>query len=275
MANWHRTAKLPIVKLERLLKVPRSTRTINLVISIPEPPQPPAIIAPPPKLSGWAGTWAVLKVAGPATVATAAIIISILSLQEQGSANRDLQQASVAANQANAAAAAARERQNAERVSFLQNALPRPPFTYLLVENLATSPVYDVTFQLEAIVSTSHAGTKGGTKGYIAGLVGGKGYVTKAFTLWLGSIPACSSGTVNIAPAATAVMLKKTGITAAQIEASPIAVIADWMSFADSNSVAWRYSGVGDLQKLEYLPANTNLPDGYLRAAYKDAVGCA
>jgi hypothetical protein len=261
------------VKLERLLKVPRSGRTIHIVINVPESSAPPAVISSPPKPTRSARTWAVLKVAGPATVATAAIIISILSLQGQGSANRDLQQANAAAQQANATAATSRQRQGAEHVSFLQNPLRHPPFTSLLVENLATTPVYNATFQVQAIVNINHADAKGGAKGYINGLVGGKGYVTKTFTLWLGNIPACSSGAVNIVPAATAALLKRTKLTAAQLK-GPVAAIAEWMSFEDSNGVAWRYFGLEELKQLQGPPMNTFSPDGYLQATYRAATGC-
>jgi hypothetical protein len=259
--------KLPIVKLERLLKVPRSGRTIQLVINIPEPPAPPAMTTPPPQLTGWARAWAVLKVAGPATVATAAIIISILSLQRQGSANRDLQEANAITQQENSAAGATRQRQDAEKVSFLQNALPPPPFTFLLVENLCITPIYNVTFQVEASILIGLTVGANGRLKYT-------GFESKTFTFWLGNIPACSSGTASVVPAVVATLMKnKVKLTALQITGE-IGIITDWMSFADSNGVAWRYSGIGGLQQLQYLPANTYTPNGYMGATYKDAVGC-
>jgi hypothetical protein len=263
------------MKIERLLKVPRSGRTIQLVINIPEPSAPPAVNPPPPKVTGWARVWAVLKVAGPATVATAAIVISLFSLQGQAAADRDLQEANAAARQANAASVAASQRQDAEQVSFLQTALPQSPFTSMLVANHATTPVYNVTFQVEATVFTSLIGAPKGLKGYIAALVGGKGYLTREFTFWLGDMPACSSGTVvNIVTAATAAMLDNARLPAAVIGANPVAVNVTSMSFADSSGTAWQYSGLGTLQKLDHVPANTYFPNAYLAANYKDAVGC-
>lgn len=225
-------------------------------------------------MKSWARVWAVLKLAGPAAVATAAIIISILSLLGQSTANRDLQQTNAETRQANAAAATVRQRQIAQQVSYLQSALPYQPFTSLQVENFANTPVYNVTFQVEATISTGRIGVKYDSKDYFAALVGGKGYMTKVFTLWLGNIPACSLGTINIVSSATAVMLKKTGLTAGQIKGIPIAVSATSMSFADSNGFAWRYSGIGNLQQLESLPMNTYTPDGYLQVTYRAATSC-
>lgn len=263
------------MKLERLLKVPRSSRTIQLVINIPEPPAPPAAISPPPKPRGWARAWTVLKVAGPATVAIAAIVISILSLQRQGAANRDLQAANAAARQANAEAAAASQRRDAEQVSFLQTSLPQAPFASMLVENHATTPVYQVTIQVETTVFTSLTGTRNDIKAYIAALAGGKGYLRKEFTFYLGDIPACSSGTVvNLVTAATAAMLDNTRLAPAVIGSNPVAVNVTSMSFADSSGVAWQYSGLEGLRKLEHVPASTYFPNAYVATNFKDAVGC-
>ena len=263
------------MKLERLLKVPRSGRTIQLVINVPEPSAQPPVISPPPKLTGWARVWAVLKVAGPAIVSIAAIVISILSLQGQAAANRGMQEANAAARQANAAAAAASQRRNAEQVSFLTTALPQSPFTSMLVANHATTPVYEVTVQAEATVFTSLTGGPKGNKGYIAALIGGNAYLRKEFTFYLGDMPACSLGTVtNLVTAATAAMLDNTKLAAGVIGANPVAVTVMSMSFTDSSGTAWQYSGLGGLQKLEYLPANTHYPDAYLATHYKDAVGC-
>jgi hypothetical protein len=181
--------------------------------------------APPSKPTGWARVWTVLKVAGPAIVSIAAIVISILSLQGQAAANRGTQDANAAARQANAAAAAANQRRNAEQVSFLQTALPQSPFASMLVENHATTPVYEVTVQAEATVFTSLTGGPKGIKGYIAALIGGNTYLRKEFTFYLGDMPACSLGTVtNLVTAATAAMLDNTKLAAAVIGANPVAV---------------------------------------------------
>jgi hypothetical protein len=99
------------------------------------------------------------------------------------------------------------------------------------------------------------------------------GYVTKAFTLWLGDIPACSSGTINIVPAATKVVQERTGLTASQISANSIAIVVCSMSFNDSNGVGWQY-GPEVLQQSASLSAVTFTPDRYVRTAYKAAVGC-
>jgi type II secretory pathway pseudopilin PulG len=248
-------------KFERLLKVPRSSRTIQLVINIPEASTPLAVTPVAVKPSRRARAWVVLKVAGPSTVAIAAIVISIMSLQGQAAANRDLEQSNAAAQQANAAAASARIRQEAEQVSFLQNELPRPPFTSLTVENLATTPIYEVTFQVDATANIIPTGRNG--------------FLTKTLTIWLGNIPACSSATVSIVPGVTAALAKKAGLTTAEIGPNPVDVIVDSMSFADSSGIDWQYSGIGILQQVENLPKNTFTPDGFWSTKYQTAVGCA
>jgi hypothetical protein len=122
-----------LVKLKQLLKVPRSSRTIELVINIPDHTAPPTPAATAPKPKDWARAWAVLKAAGPTTASIAALVISILALRGQMSANQEQQQANKTAQQANATASAASQRRAAGQVSFLQGAVSFSPFTSLLV----------------------------------------------------------------------------------------------------------------------------------------------
>jgi len=243
------TRRLAIVKLERLLKLPRPVRTIHLVINIPELATAPPVITPPPKPTAWARTWAILKIAGPASVATAAIIISVFSLRQQSTANLDQQLA-------NKAVTGSIVRHDAEQLSFLQDYASRPPFTSLMVENLATTPAYFVSFQVQAVA-----------------LVSGKADVVRAFTLLLGNIPACSSGAVNFAPTVTAAMEKVPIVKASHVQADTIGIVVNSISFADGDGLDWQSLGMGDLQQLTALPlANPTLS---LQATYKAAPGCA
>jgi hypothetical protein len=243
-------ARLPVVKFERLLKVPRSGRTIHLVINIPEPM---AVVTPPLKPTRRARIWAVLKVAGPSSVAIAAIIISILSLQGQRAATREQQRA-------DAAAAAARERHEAQQVSFLQVHIPEPPYNSLRVENFGVNPVYDVTFQVNAFSARS---------------VRSSSFLARTFTVWLGNIPSCSSGTIDMTAAVLAGLHKMTGLSLGLLRARIFAAEVNWMAFADSNGGDWQYTGNGEpLQRLESLSDSTFLPAGYLQAKYKTVVGC-
>lgn len=263
------------MKLERLLKVPLSSRTIELVINIPDHPVSPTPTAAAPKPSGRARAWAVLKIAGPTTASLAALVISVLALLGQTSANREQQQANTAAQQANAVASAAGQRHAAGQVSFLQGAVSSPPFTSLLVENRGVTPIYEVTFQIQAGIYVGKATLKQSNQDYIKALVGGGNYVQKAFTLYLGDVPACSSATLDVASSVTAVILRDTKITKGQLGKSPVGVLVGSMSFADSSGSDWQYSGVGELNHLGNLPENDFSADGYLATNWNNASGCS
>ena len=242
------------MKLERLLRVPRAVRTIHLVINIPEPDAPPAAVPRSPKVTVWARTWAVLKVAGPASVATAAIIISILSFQEQSSAGRDQKLA-------NAAAVGSIERRDAEQVSFRQNYSQRPPFYPLFVENFGTTPVYSVAFQVQVAVGTGR-----GKNTRITGI--------KSFVIYVGQIPACSTGTINIVPGVMNILRSMSIPKAFQIQANSLFNINS-MYFADSNGLTWQYFTFGDLQQVASASVPPALVSGDVQTAYKNIAGCA
>ena len=147
---------LSVVKFERLLKVPRSARTIQLVINIPDAPaHPPTISA---KLTRQARVWSFLKIAGPALVATVAIIISILSFREQSFTDQTQHQSA--------------QREEAEQVTFVSSAAS----DYIQVENLGTTPAYSAELEVNADSS----------------------YGFRTYFLDLGSIPPCSTGMVSI-----------------------------------------------------------------------------
>lgn len=240
---------LPLVKLERLVKVPRPTRTVQLVINIPESAVLPTAPSAPSKPKRHTRIWAFLKVAGPVIASAAAIVISVLALREQSSADQ-------AQQRANAAAAAASQRQEAEQVSYLENYTTKPPFISVLVENLSSTPITDVTFQIEI---TAHLTSKG--------------FVTKGYNLLLSSIPACSSGMAGIVPTAEAAMLEETKLKASQMESAP-AVLVLSMSFVDGGGNEWQYTDGLGLKFLSSRPAIIGPTQGYVPVAYKAASGC-
>jgi hypothetical protein len=227
--------------------VPRTARAIHLVINIPDPVAPPA--AEPASAKSWARVWTVLKIAGPVSVSIAAIIIAILSLQAQSFANQQEQRAGKAV-EGNI------KGQDAEQVSFLQRSTPKPPYEVLTVENHGSTPVYIVSFQVVVIPITKT----------------GKS-VSKLFTVWLGDVPACSSGTIDIAPVAETMIEKSDQLKLAQIRSVGYYVAS--MHFLDSNGLEWQYTSAGFLQESQAIPEAPSSNKGYLQADYKSAVGCA
>lgn len=249
------------MKFERLLKVPRSARTIQLTINIPETPAPPVRpVQEPKKRKLWNRVWVVLKVGGPVIASIVAIIISTLSLQEQ--------------RQVDVTTATANQRIEAERVSFLQESSnPGSSTTPVLLENLGTAPVNSVTLYIQVEndqVKIVPVGTRGD----------GTGTKSTSFSLPLGSIPACSSATVNIRPYVLVVLdLEKSAF------ANGTFINVSSMTFSDGNGLYWQYNG--QLQQIASPPVingtvvyfgTASLWDNYttnLSLSYKSASGCA
>jgi hypothetical protein len=234
------------MNFNRLLKVPRSTRTIHLVINIPETPAH-SVAAPSaedlPQGRPWNRILAASKVAGPIIASAAAIIISIFSLLEQ--------------NQVYVAMATASQRQEAERVSFVQEPSTNPrSSTPVLLENLGTLPVDTVS--LYVVVETYNK-------------------LAENFYDWnlpLLDIPACSSATINVSPAA---------ISAAHLPASAstdrIAIYVNTLDFRDSNDLYWQYTGYNDndgqLQQIASPSGSGLIYSGTIKPSYKSASGCS
>jgi hypothetical protein len=191
------------------------------------------------------------------------------------SANQEQQLANRAAQQADAAASAASQRQAAGQVSFLQDAVSYYPFTSLLVENLGTTPIYEVTFQVQAGIYVGKAALKQSNQNYVNALVGGKNYIEKTFTLYMGNVPACSSATTDVASSVDGVILRGTKITESQLGKSPVGVLVGSMSFADSGGSDWQYSGVGELHRLDDLPEPVIADDGYLAPNWSSVSSCS
>lgn len=241
--------RLRDVKFERLLKVPRSARTIQVIVNIPEAPAPS--VQEPAKRTLRNRIWAISKVAAPVIASAAAIVISVLSLHEQ--------------RQTDIAAATAEQRQEAEGVTYVQepgsssgSSIP------VLVENLSNAPAVAPTLYIEA-----------DTLGPATG-----GPESATFNLRLADIPACSSATINVGPTAISVLnLSKNALaTGTYINVSS-------MTFIDSHDLYWEYGGGFDrdgnpqsqLQQIVSLPASriTVRTQNALELSYKPAAGCA
>lgn len=233
------------VKLERLLKIPRSARTIQLVINIPESSAKAPPVLAPAKVTRWGRIWTFLKVAGPASVATAALIISLLSLRAQNSANQ--------------AAVTAAQEQDAGKVSFLDNGIPSPGS--VMIENLSHSPTYDAT-----LLATVYIPLKTPIS---------NGYVGISMAFSLNDIPACSSGIANLIPVAT-----KAAQSLGLFKPSPghsisaSNMLVQSMYFADANGLDWDYSSVGKLEKLTSLPKFA-YDVSSVQVVYSPATGCS
>jgi hypothetical protein len=241
-------------KFTRRVTVPRFTRSINLTIVVPEAvPATPASATPPPKPARWDRVWAVAKVAGPAAASIVAIVISILAFAEQRSADQDQQQAYVAS-------ADASQRQAAEQVSFLEENINKPPYFTVLIENLGTRPVYNVALDAEVVEQKTK------TK-----------LVPYYFTISVPDIPACSSGTADVATAAVRIMDEVTNTKSIYWQGNS-ATLINSMSFTDSDGLNWSdsakdYSETMQLQQLAYPPLLSS-PDGYSYVDYHTAAGC-
>lgn len=239
------------MKLERLLKVPRSARTVQLVINVPESPVQSSTAAVRPKPTYWARIWTFLKVAGPAFVAATALIISVLSLREQSSVDQ--------------AAATAGQRQNAERVSFLDNGISSPGS--VLIENLSPNPIYNDVLSTAILHVFQHV-PNGGPIGI-------------GVAISLGDIPPCSSGIVNLISIETKALQSlfltwnPSGlrIPTPKIQISGNEIFVQSMSFADSNGLDWQDSSAGGLEQLTSLPKYTQ--QWRVQAVYTPATGCS
>jgi hypothetical protein len=254
------------------MKVPRFTRTIELVVNIPAPAQPTQAPAPkPPKPTGWRRFWIFVKIAGPALAAVAALVISILTLVEQESADRTQ-------GQADAAAASASQRQQAAQVSYLDIRSMGPPINIsLLVENLGTIPAYSPSFSFTISGGFEAPGSR--EIDYVK---------AQTFNIGFSDIPACSSATVSLYSAILAALREdritvvgRSGTislspTAGEIDVSGpyLVVTLQSMTFSDGDSWNWAYSTDDGLRPAS-LPPDKILDSSYTEATYKPANGCA
>ena len=242
------------MKFENLLRLPRSARTLQLVINIPEPAVSSAAPSEEPEQSAWARLWKFLKVLGPVAVSITALIIAVLSLTAQDNAN--LQQ-SLTGKAAEAPIAPSITHQ----VSFRQGSLPQSYFAHLAISNNSATPAFNVTFQVGISI-----------------VAGPEGDAMKAFTLWLGNMPACSSGIADIRSGVIEVMQNIVGPNTLRVGVNTLKISVISMSFADSTGAYWQYSAIGGLHQIGNIGPDASLPGAapmnYIQARYRASSAC-
>jgi hypothetical protein len=198
-------------RIEQILKVPIFFRTIHLVVNIPTPlnPQDSAPTQVAQKVSLRARTWRILKTFGPVAASIVAITISVLTLQEQ--------------RQFDETAALAGQRQEAERVSFLQESSSTGSTASgsVLIENLSSSPANSVILVTEVTNS----------KGEVVSPV-------QILEFSIASIPACSSGTLDISPLVPLALAKLDKKTSGNGD-SALVYAMDFLQ----DGLSWQYNG--------------------------------
>lgn len=228
------TVRLLIVRFERLPKIPRSARTIELVINIPDapvssPPAPSPTKPPPP--SRRARVWAFLKVAGPVVVAVAALVISILGYTDQHGAN--------------ALAATASERQDAEKVSFIS---VNPSVSgSISAQNLSDTQIHEIIFAVSvySVVYDDHLRVPAP-------------HFYEFVLVELPDLPGCSTSTLDLLAAMTSTLrsaIPSTNPFYEQISSADMTV--NGMFFTDVNGLQWQLS---DLGTLGLAAGDSNLP---------------
>lgn len=259
-------------KLSQRVKVPRFARTVEIIVNIPDAPQPTPAHAPPPEPSWWSRAKGAGKVLGGTIVgltSIAAIIVASMALSEQTSA--DLEQ-----QQVNEAQAAASQRQQVSQVTYVQEGsqVPRVP---VVMENLGTSPAYSpiLIIQFEGWV-------------YPYGRKGAKFYpVVGTFSIILNNMPACSSSTVNLGPIIVhdieidkSMWPPEVPLKLTELESPTLGASVTGMLFGDGSGRIWQYSAgdglqvVPSVQEAEEEDGLELSTSGYLTATYKSTSGC-
>jgi archaellum component FlaF (FlaF/FlaG flagellin family) len=252
-------------------KIPRFTRSVEIIINMPEAARPSTRPVPlQSKLTRWDRAKGAGKVIGALLVALtsiAAIIVSSLALSEQKTADREQQQV-------NTAAAAASQRHEAEQVSFIQDEGSEASKLPVEITNLGTSSVRNPV--LGVIIN-----------GFlIPPEINGKlNTVDMLVYLELNDIPACSSATVYIAQALTTVLkydeegvepilpsqlLKLTTQEISHLV--PHAIVFD-LTFIDGNGY-WRYLTTDTLTQVPSSDSQGGASPTLVSATYKKATGC-
>lgn len=220
---------------EKLYAVGHSAkwRTSRPVIIIQRPDPPNATVVPEHTTSSPANAitalnrrsrlWSIAKVIGPSSVAVAAIIISLLTYENQHQANQETASSSL--------------RQQAERVSFFQQQ-GNGQSNGIMVDNYSETPVSDATFLGKIVFNDGHS---------------------FSVTIPLGSIPACSLGRItssmiaNYFNGTTFVHFSSSAAGAVTIDSRDIPdnnyrLTAESMYFTDNNGVDWQYPAGGPLE---------------------------
>ena len=225
---------------EKLYAVGHSAKwlTSRPVIIIPKPDPPYVIVVPENATSPPANTvtvpsrrsrlWSIAKVIGPSSVAVAAIIISLLTYENQHQANQET--------------ASSNLRQQAKLVSFLQQQ-GNGQSNGITVNNYSEAPVSDATLLGKIVFNDGHS---------------------FSVSIPLGSIPACSLGRItssmiaNYFNGTTFVHFSSTVAGAVTVDSRDIPhdnyrLTAESMYFADNNGVDWQYPAGGPLETAKPL----------------------
>lgn len=259
--------------LSQRVKMPLFSRTVEIVINMPEAAQSTSADTPPPKPARWSRIKGAGKVLGGAIVAStsiAAIIVASMALSEQTSADR-------AQQQANAMQAAAGQRQQVSQVSYVQEGseMPRVP---VVIENLGTSPAYSpmLIVQFQGWVYPDRQRKERPSP------------VLGTFSIVLNNMPACSSSTINIGPTIVrdieatksmwppAISFKPSELVSPSLGTSVIGML-----FSDGSGRIWQFSDgsglevVPSVQEAEGEEGVELSTSGYLTATYKSNVGCS
>jgi hypothetical protein len=174
----------------------------------------------------WAALWSILKVVGPAIMASTALVISLLSYEDQHGAY-----------QANATA---NLRHQAEQVSFVQQSTDQQSSESILIDNSSNNPVSNVTF----VISLTYPDER-----------------TYSMEVYLAAMPACSIGRVTNSMMAAYLHY----IEFKYIDFKTIAPeLLSWnheftvtsMYFTDNNGAAWRYSEDNALKRISGYPSS-------------------
>jgi hypothetical protein len=227
------------VTYRKPVRIPRSARTVQLVVNLPEPrpserPQPPQ---DPSKRSAWGRLWAIAKVAGPVCASLAALFIAIAALRSQDAAVSEQRKV-------DRAAAAASQLEQAEKVYFIVEdpaaPLASPQAGALVVQNASTSPVDELTFYVVFTAPGAHGVTTG-----------------QSLTLDMETMPSCARMSFNIEDYIAQALRQAQGGPRPQIK---LVWAGLSMSFSDNSGQFWQESGFGPPRHASF----TDLPEGGL-----------
>lgn len=157
----------------------------------------------------WSRLWSIAKVIGPSTVAVAALIISLLTYEDQ--------------HQTDVATATSNLRQQAELITFFQSQVTGA----VQINNYSNEPAS----YAELITHVD---------------VGGKTY---PISMGIGPIPACSMGTIASSELSywqSTLSLSGGGTGFENAEAGPVIIVS--MYFTDNNGNNWQYLADGPLE---------------------------
>jgi hypothetical protein len=237
------------MKPEKLYTVGRSAaRRAGRPVIIGPKPEPPDVVvvsapvAQPPVNSSAVRNvrsrlWSVATVVGPATVAIAALVISLLNYEDQ--------------HQVDEAAVAASQRHQAGLVSFILQQGNGPSNETVLINNSSDNPVNDV--QLASNVAFED----------------GRSYLLE---INLGAIPACSVGRVTSSMiadylrAALFPYMQNKNTQYEEIDGNYQFTVAS-MLFTDSNGIAWKYPEGGPVENTPSYASSFGGSLGYVSPA--------